>query len=88
MHAVVYEVDMKKDWEGDADAELDMIVQASRDFPGFVRGLWLSDGTTGLAIEVLESEEAAREAAANASIPPEASVSLRSAKAYEVVREA
>ena len=88
MHATVYEVAPKPDWQGDVEAELDMIVASTKEDPAFVSGLWLSDGTTALAIVVLESEAAARAAAEGAAIPPEASVTLRSAKVYEVNRTA
>lgn len=88
MHAVVYEVEFKKDWEGDADAELDMLVASTVAEAGFVSGLWLSDGTSGLAVVVLDSEALARAAADSAAVPAEASVTMRSAKAYEVRRTA
>ncbi|MBA3287536.1 MAG: hypothetical protein H0U21_05860 [Acidimicrobiia bacterium] len=88
MHAVIYDVEMKKDWEGDADAELDFVVNMSKETPGFVRGIWLTDGASGLSIQLFDSEETARGVAANASMPPDASVTLRSADVYEVLREA
>jgi hypothetical protein len=88
MHAIVYEVEHKQGWEGDTEAELDMIVEGCKSIPTFASGLWLSDGTTGLAIVLVESEDVARSEAAEAAIVPEASVALRSAKAYEVSRTA
>jgi quinol monooxygenase YgiN len=88
MHAVVYEVEHKQGWEGDVDAELDMIVEGTKQMDGFVSGTWISDGTTGYAIVLLETEEQARYEAEGAAIVPDASITLRSAKAYEVKRTA
>ena len=88
MYAVIYEVEFKKDWEGDADAELDMVVAATKETPGFVSGTWIGDGTTGMAIVIVDSEETARAETEGAAMPPEASVTLRSAKYYEVARTA
>lgn len=88
MHAVVYDVEHKPGWEGDAEAELDLIVEGMKQLSGFVSGTWISDGTTGYAIVLFESEEVARAEADGAAIMPEASLTLRSAKAYEVKRTA
>ncbi len=88
MHAVVFEVDMKEGWEGDADRELDQVATMVRSVPGFKRGTWATDGRRGLSFIVFESEEAARAVADNASMPPNASATLRSASVYEIVREA
>ena len=88
MHAVMYEVEHKPGWEGDAEAELDMIVEGTKQVEGFVNGWWISDGTTGFAIILLESEDVARAEAEGAAITPEASLTLRSAKVYEVKRTA
>ena len=87
MHAVVFEVDMKEGWEGDADRELDQLTSFVKSVPGFVRGTWTSDGRRGLSFIVFESEASARGLAENATMPPDASVTLRSATVYEVVRD-
>ena len=87
MHAVVFEVDMKEGWEGDADRELDQLAAAVKSVPGFVRGTWATDGRRGLSFIVFESEAAARSLADNASMPPDAGVTFRSAAVYEVVRD-
>ena len=87
MHAVVFQVDFKPDWDGDADAELDALVGFMKIMPGFVRGTWTSDGERGLSFLVFDSEEAARELAANAFVPPDASVTFRSADVYEIARD-
>jgi hypothetical protein len=55
---------------------------------GVVSGTWIRDGTTGFAIVLLESEEVARAEADGAAIVPDASLTLRSAKVYEVKRTA
>lgn len=87
MYAVVFQVDMKPGWQGDQDQELDVMADAMKSVPGFVRGTWTSDGTHGLSFIVFASEEAARAVAANAAVPPEASVTLRSADVYEIARD-
>ncbi len=88
MHAVVFQVDIKQGWEGDTDQELDQLVGMMESAPGFVRATWTTDGTTGLSFIVVESEEAARGIADNASMPPVASVTFRRVDVYEVVRDA
>ncbi len=87
MHAVVFHVDMKQGWEGNAEAELDYIVGSLRELPGYVRGTWASDGTTGMSFILFKSEEAARDVADNAFLPPDASATLRSVDVYSVVRD-
>lgn len=88
MHAVVFEVDIKEGWEGDVDRELDQLATMVKSVPGFVRGTWTSDGHRGLALILFESEPAARGVADNASMPPDASVTVRSVAVHEVLREA
>ena len=88
MHAVVFEVDIKQDWEGDADRELDQLASMMKSIPSFVRGSWASDGTRGISFIVFESEETARGVAANASMPATASVTFRNVGVYEIAREA
>ena len=87
MHAVVFQVDMKQGWEGSAEAELDQLVTMLKSVPGFVRGTWTTDGRRGLSLLLFESQETAEGVAANASMPPDASVTLLSADVYEVVRD-
>ncbi len=87
MHAVVFQVDMKQGWEGKVEAELDQLVTMLKSVPGFVRGTWTTDGRRGLSFLLFESQETADGVAANASMPPDASVTLLSADVYEVVRD-
>jgi hypothetical protein len=87
MHAVVFFVDMKQGWEGNAEGELDYIVKMLRDVPGYVRGTWTTDGKTGMSFILFASEEAARGVADNAFLPPDASATLRSVDVYAVVRD-
>ena len=87
MHAVVFQVDMKQGWEGRVEAELDQLVTMVKSVPGFVRGTWANDDRRGLSFLLFESEESAQGLAANASMPPDASVTLRSVDVYEVVRD-
>ena len=87
MHAVVFQVDMKQGWEGNVEAELDQLVTMVKSVPGFVRGTWANDDRRGLSFLLFESRESAEGIAANASMPPDASVTLRSVDVYEVVRD-
>lgn len=88
MHAVVYTVDIKPTaTQGQLDAELDHLIGHVTAIPGFVRGTWASDGSTGLSIQLFEDEQTARDIAANAAVPPEAGVTFRSAQVYEVARD-
>jgi hypothetical protein len=88
MHAVLFQVDMKEGREDDIMPELEQLIGFVKTVPGFVRGTWTTDGKSGVSMVVMESEEAAREMAANASVPPEAAVTFRSADVLEVVGEA
>lgn len=87
MHAVVFQVDMKQGWEGNADAELDQLTTMVKSVPGFVRGTWTTDGRRGVSFLLFESKESAQALADNASMPPDASVTLRAVDVYEVVRD-
>lgn len=87
MHAVVFQVDMKEGWEGKVDAELDQLVRMVKSVPGFVRGTWTNDGHRGLSFLLFESQGSAQGLADNASMPPDASVTLRSVEVYEVARD-
>ena len=88
MHAVVFQVDMKEGRDDDTRPELEQLIGSVKTVPGFVRGTWTTDGSKGVSMVIMESEEAALEMAANASIPPAASVVFRSADVLEVVGEA
>ncbi len=87
MHAVVFQVDMKQGWEKNVDAELDQLTTMVKSVPGFVRGTWTTDGRRGLSFLLFESQESAQGLADNASMPPDASVTLRAVDVYEVVRD-
>ena len=87
MHAVVFQVDMKQGWEGNAEAELDQLVTMLKSVPGFLRGTWTTDGQRGLSFLLFESADTAHGVADNASLPPDASVTFRSVDVYEVVRD-
>jgi quinol monooxygenase YgiN len=78
---------MKQGWEGNVEAELDQLVTMVKSVPGFVRGTWANDDRRGLSFLLFESQESAEGIAANASMPPDASVTLRSVDVYEVVRD-
>jgi hypothetical protein len=86
MHAVVFQVDIKEGRVA-GGAELERVITATKAAPGFVRGTWVSDGRTGISMVLVESEDAARDMAADSDIPPDAPVTFRSADIYEVVGE-
>lgn len=88
MHAVLFEVEMKQGWQGNAEAEMDKLVGMLKSVPGFVRGTWTTAGTKGISFILFESEEAARGVADNASLPPDASATFGSVDVLEVVRDA
>jgi hypothetical protein len=87
MYAVLFQVDIKKDWHGDADAELDELARTTKELPGFVRATWASNDTRGAGFIVVETEDVARGIADNPVIPPEASVTFRSVDVLEVKRD-
>jgi hypothetical protein len=85
---VVYEVALKPDRADDFDAELDGIVEGTKSDPDFVKGWWYRDDTTGFAVIQVTDEGVAQRWVAEAGIPPEATISLVSAKAYRLERQA
>lgn len=87
MHLLVFQVDFKENWHGDADAELDQLVGSVKSAPGFVRGTWATDGKRGISFIVFDNEASARGVATNAATPPDASVVFRSADVFQIVRE-
>lgn len=88
MHAVVFTVDIEPTAsKGQLDAELDELIGFVKIIPGFVRGTWTNDGTTGLSFQLYENETVARNVVANAALPPDAGVTFRSADVYEVARD-
>lgn len=88
MHAVVYQVDMKEGHEDEAQSGLDNVIAATKVVPGFVRGTWVTDGRLGISMIVMQSEDAARQMAADSTVDPEAPVTFRAVDVYEVVGEA
>lgn len=86
MHAVIFNVDFVPGREAQQDAELDFLTGMMQSTPGFVRGTWAGDDKRGLSCIVFDSEEAARAVAANAAVPPDASISLRSVDVLAVAR--
>ena len=87
MHAVVFQVDMKPGWKGNVEAELDQLVTMVKSVPGFVRGTGANGDRRGLGLLLFGSQESAEGIAATASMPPDASVTLRSVDVYEVARD-
>ncbi|HVT77663.1 MAG TPA: hypothetical protein VHD87_11590 [Acidimicrobiales bacterium] len=88
MYAVVFQVDIKPGRAADSGPELDQIATMTKSIPGFVRGTWMGDDTRGISFIVFESEETARGLAANAQVPENAAVALRSVDVFEVVQDA
>ncbi len=87
MHAVVFQVDFIPGREAQQEAELDFLTGMMQSTPGFVRGTWAGDDKRGLSCILFDSEDAARAVAANAGMPPDASVALRSVDVYAVARD-
>lgn len=87
MHAVVFQVDFKENWQGAVDSELDQLVAMMKSVPGIVRGTWATDGKRGISFIVLDNKEAATAVAANASVPADAAAVFRSADVYNIVRD-
>ncbi len=88
MYAVVFQVDVKEGRGGDAREEVDQLAHFVKTLPGFVRGTWAGDDRTGISMILFESEDDARRMADNASMPPDASVTVRSVQVLEVLGEA
>jgi hypothetical protein len=88
VHAVVFEVAIKPGIDpAVANAELDTMIGQVKTLPGFVRGIWTTDGTTGLSFQLYSDEDVARQLVDNASVPPGSAVEFRSARLFAVVRD-
>jgi hypothetical protein len=87
MHAVIFQVDFVPGREHQQEAELDFLAGMMKTTPGFVRGTWMGDDRRGLSCLIFDSEEAARAVAGNATMPPDAAVSLRSVDVLTVARD-
>lgn len=88
MHAVVFEVAIKPGIDpAVADAELDKMIGQVKNLPGFIRGIWATDGTTGLSFQLYADEDVARQLVDNVTVPPGSAVEFRSARMFAVVRD-
>jgi hypothetical protein len=87
MYAVLFQVEMKPNWEGDRDTGLDQLTETVKAVPGFIRGTWASNDKLGCSFIVVENEEAAKAIVGNRTIPPDAPVTFRSADIYEIARD-
>ena len=91
MHAVVVKVTIN-DVEPATAALREQVVPRASGAPGFVAGYWTrsADGSNGLSMIVLDSEEAAKAAAQmiESSGPPSDAVSLDSVEVREIVANA
>jgi hypothetical protein len=88
MHAVVFEVAMKPGIDpARADIELDKMIERLKSLPGFVRGTWATDGTTGLSFQLYADENVARKLVETVAMPPGSAVEFRSARMFAVVRD-
>ncbi|WP_448614407.1 hypothetical protein [Modestobacter sp. URMC 112] len=56
--------------------------------PGFVRGTWFGDTTTGYGVTLFESEEQAQQMARMVTDSPDDPVQVEDVKVYEVTAEA
>jgi hypothetical protein len=88
MHAVVFEVAIKPGIDPTvANAELDKMIGQVKTLPGFIRGIWTTDGTTGLSFQLYADEDVARQLVDNATVPPGSAVEFRSARMFAVIRD-
>ncbi len=88
MHAVVFEVAIKPGIDPTvANAELDKMIGQVKTLPGFIRGIWATDGTTGLSFQLYAGEDVPRQLVDNAAVPPDSAVEFRSARIFAVVRD-
>jgi hypothetical protein len=94
MHAVVVQGKADPARQDEARKRLeDVVVPQAKARPGFVRGTWLRslDTGEGIGVVLVESEDQARQAVEEIRTqgpPPDASFTLQSVAAYEVVAEA
>ncbi len=88
MHALVARVSIDPTRGEEARRSLDeMVVPMAKKRAGFQGGYWLRslDGSTGLSVELYDTEESARAVADTApQMPPDAPVQLESVEVYSV----
>ncbi len=88
MHAVVFEVAIKPGIDPTiADAELGKMIGQVKTLPGFIRGIWTTDGTTGLGFQLYADEDVARQLVDTATVPSGSAVEFRSARIFAVIRD-
>lgn len=56
--------------------------------PGFVKGIWFGDDSSGHSVMLFESEEQARQMAPMVSAAPDDSISIEEVKVYQLHAEA
>ena len=89
MHAVAVRVHIKSGRHDEAIRGLhEAVVAGVKASPGFVRGTWTGDDSTGLGLMVFESEEQARRMAGTVRSDDEDPVQIEDVKVYEVMAEA
>ncbi len=89
MYAVVYQVDMNENWEGDPVEAMDQLAAFAKAMPGFIRGTWTfpDAGLRGLIFTLWASEGEAR-TVADIPHPPDGPVKIRSVDVYEMALDA
>ena len=91
MHAVVVRISIDAARGDEAVKTLHaFVVPMSKQAKGFVSGCWVrsDDGTTGMSVEVFETEEDARAFAANVATPPGAPATVETVEVMEVTASA
>lgn len=88
MHAVVVKVDIEPGRHRESvDALNEHIMPMCKGAPGFVRGTWYGDDKTGVSLMLFESEQSARQTAAQVRSNPEEPAQVTEVQVYEVVGE-
>jgi hypothetical protein len=89
MYAVLVAVDIAPGrYEESLRALDEYIIPMCKGAPGFMRGTWFGNHKQGNSLLVFDSEESARQVAAQVRAEPDAPITITSTQVYEVEREA
>ena len=89
MYAVFLDVTIKPGRRDDAVSVLrEQTVPMVKGAPGFKKGIWIGDDTSGHAVMVFDSEESARAMASQVVVGPQDAIQIDSVKVFEVHAEA
>ena len=89
MYAVLVDVQIARGRFDEAQKGLhDFVIPTSTGAPGFVRGTWFGDETSGHALLLFESEESAKGMAGQVASGPGDPVQVQRVRVYSVHAEA